>query len=110
MSSHSAPCFYHHCADISIQGPLETPTPVPSTPTATPTQFAPATGTPVSTVCVGDCDNSGSVTISAIITLMNIALGTADPSRCPDGIPDGVQIDVALIIRAVNNALNSCHG
>ncbi len=39
MSSHGAPCFYHHCADISIQGePVATPT---ITPTAAPTATAP---------------------------------------------------------------------
>ena len=38
MSSHGAPCFYHHCADISIQGEVGTstpsPTPTPIRPTA----------------------------------------------------------------------------
>ena len=58
--------------------------------------------------CVGDCDGTGSATIDEIITLVNIALGTAQPSACPDGVPSGAQVDIALIIQAVNAALNGC--
>lgn len=37
MSNHGAPCFYHHCADISIQGaPVATAT-ITATPAPTPT-------------------------------------------------------------------------
>ena len=54
MSQHSVPCFYYHCADISIQGavetataiPTSTPTPTPMTPTATFTHTQTATITP----------------------------------------------------------------
>ena len=62
MSSHGAPCFYHHCADISIQAAPEAASPTPSptatdtyTPTSTPpqtptsTQTASATWTPTQT-------------------------------------------------------------
>ena len=58
--------------------------------------------------CAGDCDNSGDVTVNEIITLVNIALGNAQPSACSHGVPSGVTVDVALIIRAVNNALDGC--
>jgi len=74
--------------------------------TPTPSPAATPTATPVP--CVGDCDSRGSVTVDEIITLVNIALGNAQPLACPEGIPSGAEVDVALIIRAVNNALDSC--
>jgi hypothetical protein len=58
--------------------------------------------------CNGDCDASSSVSIDEIITLVNIALGTAQPSACAQGVPSGAAVDVALIIQAVNSALNGC--
>ncbi len=63
---------------------------------------------PMTGLCVGDCDDSGGVTVDEIITLVNIAIGTADASACPHGIPSGVEVDIALIIQAVNNALSNC--
>ena len=91
-------------AETSIPTPSATPTPTP-TPTlptgATPT----ATGLPL---CVGDCDGGSAVTIDELITLVNIALGSAQPSACAHGVPDGAAVDIALIIQAVNNALNGC--
>ena len=48
------------------------------------------------------------MTIGELITLVNIALGSAQPSACAHGVPDGVAVDIALIIQAVNNALNGC--
>jgi hypothetical protein len=48
--------------------------------------------------CVGDCGGTGSVTVDEIITLVNIALGNAQPSACPTGVPSGAEVDVALII------------
>ncbi len=57
------------------------------------------------TCCVGDCDKSGDVTVDELITLVNIDLGSADPSACPNGIPPGSTVDITLIIQAVNNAL-----
>jgi hypothetical protein len=58
--------------------------------------------------CVGDCDANGSVAINELITLVNIALGSEEPSACVDGVPSGVEVDISLIIQAVNNALSSC--
>lgn len=47
MSNHPAPCFYHHCADISIQGePISTTSTLPSTMTG----GAPTTTLPCATV------------------------------------------------------------
>jgi hypothetical protein len=48
------------------------------------------------------------VAINDLVTLVNIALGTALPSVCPDGIPSGATVNIALLIQAVNNALNGC--
>ena len=40
---------------------------------------------------------------------VNIALGTALPSTCVgSGLPIGGEVDVAVIVEAVNNALNGC--
>ena len=58
--------------------------------------------------CAGDCDGGGDVTVNEIILLVNIDLGTADASACPDGIPSGTSVDITLIVQAVNNALNNC--
>ena len=60
------------------------------------------------TTCVGDCDGSGEVTVDEIITLVNIALGTAQTSACPDGSWNGGSVDITLIVQAVGNALSSC--
>jgi hypothetical protein len=59
-------------------------------------------------VCSGDCDGSGDVTINEIITMVNVALGTAQASACTNGIAVGTSVDVTSIIQAVNAALNSC--
>ncbi|MGD0950085.1 MAG: hypothetical protein ABSA52_22005 [Candidatus Binatia bacterium] len=60
--------------------------------------------------CVGNCNHTGSVIVNDILTMVNIALGNADATACPNGIPSGAQVDVALILTAVNNALNGCGG
>lgn len=59
--------------------------------------------------CVGDCSGNGDVTVSDLITMVNIALGNADVSTCAAGDQngDGV-IGVNEIIAAVNSALNGC--
>jgi len=48
------------------------------------------------------------VTIDGLITLVNIALGNAQPSACLDGVPSGADVDIALILQAVSNPLNGC--
>jgi len=60
-------------------------------------------------VCIGDCSGTDSVAVNNLLTLVNIALGTAEPATCPDGgLPVGGNVTVAVIIQAVNNALNGC--
>jgi len=51
----------------------------------------------------------GQVTVNDLINLVNIALGNAAPSACANGTPAGATIDVALLVRAVSNALSGCH-
>ena len=59
--------------------------------------------------CVGDCDGSGDVTVNEIISMVNIALGSAPLSSCPVGDADGSgDITINEIIAAVNNALGVC--
>jgi hypothetical protein len=60
-------------------------------------------------LCVGDCNGNGQVTVDEILTMVNIALGNADVSACGagDANEDG-QITVDEILTAVNNALNGC--
>ena len=60
-------------------------------------------------VCAGDCSGTGEVTVDELITLVNIALGTAEPAACAGGgLPLGGKVDVAVIVEAVNNALSAC--
>jgi DNA-binding beta-propeller fold protein YncE len=65
-------------------------------------------GTSAAPPCAGDCDGTGRVTSDELLTLVNILLGTAEASVCPRGIPTGAKVNVALIIQAVNTALNGC--
>jgi len=92
MSSHGQPCFYHHCAEISIQsGPAPTPTLV--------------TGD----TCPGDCNGNGTVAVNEIILLVNIALGRAPIDSCVAGNADGNEmISINEIIAAVSRLLNGC--
>jgi len=95
--------------------PTATATAVPSgvaTATVTPTSDG-STPTPTRTTgalppCVGDCDGSGELSISELITLVNIALG-APLAQCPAGDRDGDgEIGIDELVAAVNNALNGC--
>ena len=58
--------------------------------------------------CIGDCAGTQNVAVNDIITLVNIALGIAQPAACPHGIAHGTDVTVAVIIQAVNNALTGC--
>ena len=59
-------------------------------------------------VCVGDCSGTATVAISDLVTLVNIALGSALPSACAYGVPSGSAVSVAFLVQAVNNALAGC--
>jgi predicted dienelactone hydrolase len=58
--------------------------------------------------CTGDCGAGGSVSVADVITLVNIALGNAQPSSCLQGIASGAAVDIAMIVEAVKNALSGC--
>jgi len=60
------------------------------------------------TACAGDCDANSSVTADEVITLVNLALGTASAAACSHGIPGAERADVTLIIKAINFARNQC--
>ena len=124
MSHHGAPCFYHHCADISIQAPaatptpsdaIATPTPTPAPPTSTETPVeATATAMPSATpltapACVGDCNQSFYVSIDELVLCVQIALGERPLSACPaiDPTHQG-HATINMLVAAVNNALNGC--
>lgn len=68
------------------------------------------TAAPVAIRCAGDCNGDGQVTVDDLITLASITLGNAEPSTCPHGLPSGAAVDIALIVRAVNNAQSGCSG
>jgi hypothetical protein len=59
--------------------------------------------------CVGDCNGNGEVVIGELVMLVNIGLGEAPASACPNGVPDGVAVDIALIIQAVDHGLHGCN-
>lgn len=86
--------------------PTSTQTPQPST---TQTSTETPTHVPTPNPCNGDCDASGEVTIDEIITMVNVALGSAAPSVCTAGDSDGSgMIEINEIIQAVNNAGVGC--
>ena len=59
--------------------------------------------------CVGDCNDSGTVTIEELITGVNIALGTAAIVTCPafDSNDSGT-VTIEELIAGVSSALNGC--
>jgi hypothetical protein len=59
--------------------------------------------------CVGDCDNSGSVTINELIIGVAIALGNQDISKCEAFDCQGTHmVPINCLIQGVNNDLNGC--
>ena len=72
--------------------------------------ISPSTGpTPTPGPCIGDCGENGEVTVNEIITMVNIALGSADVNACVAGDADGNgEITITEIVAAVNHALNGC--
>jgi YVTN family beta-propeller protein len=94
------------CAGLNNPTPTLTPTPL-----VTRTTTMTVTATPPTTPgrCVGDCGSDGEVTVSELITMVNIALGTADVSTCTAGDVDGNgEITISELITAVNHALTGC--
>ena len=90
---------------------LEDPGPSIATMPCLPASQVPPMGAacPEVTVCAGDCDGDGSVTIDELLTGVTIALDTAVVGACPsfDSSGDGmVTIDELLV--AINHSLAGC--
>ena len=98
--------------------PTFSPTPTPTstatvspTPTLTPsrTPTVSQTPTPARPPCTGDCNGDAEVTVDELLAMVNVALGTANLSRCTAGdMNSDAAITVDEIIAAVNNALTGC--
>ena len=59
--------------------------------------------------CVGDCDDSGTVTIDELIRGVNINLGSQLVSVCPAfDCDDTGTVPVNCLIQGVNNSLEGC--
>jgi hypothetical protein len=84
--------------------PSRTPT---TTPTATPTRTPRVTLPPG--LCIGDCDEDGSVSVSELVLGIGMALGRDDRSSCPklDFDEDG-EISIDELLLGVNAALRGC--
>lgn len=88
-----------------VVSPSATPTPTLSegqTPTVTATQ-------PTPSVCAGDCDGGGSVTINELILAVNIALEAQAPTACPAVDTDSSgSVGISELIAAVTRSLSGC--
>jgi hypothetical protein len=58
--------------------------------------------------CVGDCGNNNEVTIANLILGVSIALGNTPASACPAFQNAQGMVDIAQLIKGVNNALTGC--
>jgi alpha-tubulin suppressor-like RCC1 family protein len=87
--------------------PTATRSPTPSmTSTATSTSTATPTATPL---CAGDCDQDGSVTVSELVKMVNIALRSMPVAECKAGDVTGDgEITIEEIVIAVSRALVGC--
>jgi len=106
---------------VAAAGPIFRPTPTATeaaTPTPKSTQTATevptASHTPAPSLCVGDCDGGGTVTVDELVVMVNIALGDAPISACPGddqwcnrGDPT-VGMVVTCIIEGANNSFEGC--
>ena len=104
------------CALLPIVPPDASPTPttssVPASPAPTETVTPgdpPDDGVPSKSVCVGDCNSDGIVTVGELTTGVNILLGSMPMSMCPACEPaSGGAMTVDVMIRAVGAALGGC--
>lgn len=66
-------------------------------------------GTTTAVACVGDCDGNGAVSISDLVSAVNISLGLAPVATCAaiDANGDGMAAINELVL-AVNHGLNGC--
>ncbi|MBI3784387.1 MAG: lytic polysaccharide monooxygenase [Deltaproteobacteria bacterium] len=108
MSHHSAPCFYHHCADIAIQAEPATATATPPAPTPTVTEGATAasTSTPTETATLTPTPMP-TVTLTLVPTPTSTPESPPTPSVVCAGDCDGSgEVTIEEIITLVNIALD----
>jgi len=93
--------------------PTPTPTstpPPPFTPTPTPVVTRPKTPVPITPkYCVGDCTDSGRVTVDKLLQCVHIALTGSALNVCLrcDANADG-RVTIDEVLQAVRNVLNGC--
>lgn len=78
---------------------------------ATPTVTSTSSPIPTSTAvpCVGDCENTSTVSVADLVKGVNIALGAAALSDCSAFDCNGNgDVTVDCLVRAVDAALNGC--
>jgi immune inhibitor A len=107
-------------ATLIVAFPTVTPTRAPSstpiaartpTPTSTPTATRTHVATPIMppTSCTGDCDGSGEVTITELLTLVRMAAGSGGSCAAGDANHDG-QVTIDEVLEAVHHAVTGCAG
>ena len=80
-----------------------------ATEVVTPSSSGTPTPTPTPMACDGDCGHDGTVTISDLILMVNVALQTAPATTCSAGDRDqNGAITIDEILLAVRRALNGC--
>ena len=100
-------------ASLAVTAPCEgaggTPTVTGVAGTETPTPTATAVPTGTTAACVGDCGGDGMVSISDLVTGVNIALGSLPITACPafDCQNNGM-VPINCLVQGVNNALGGC--
>ncbi len=78
------------------------------TPTVTSTPVPSGAPSPARS-CVGDCDRNGRVTVSEVITGLDIALGRLTPDACPSAdCHGGGPMAIDCLTRAVDAMLHGC--
>ncbi len=58
--------------------------------------------------CTGDCDGNGRVVVNELVLGVNIALDVRSLSACPAFASAAGMLDVAQLIKGVNNSLHGC--
>ncbi len=78
------------------------------TPSPSPTALPPSSPTPPA-ACAGDCPADGTVAIDELVTLVGLALGSAEPANCRRGDTNGDgAIGIAELVAAVSALLHGC--
>jgi hypothetical protein len=92
-------------ADTALAEATRTPTE-----TVTPGLTATPTRTPVIETCTGDCDGSNTVGIDELVLGVSIVLDLQLADACLAFVNSQGLVDIAQVVRSVNNALKGCGG